>query len=246
MTFEGRNRFPIWSNDGKQLAFQSDREGDLGIFLQPADGTSAAVRLTKPEAGTAHVPNSWSPKGDVFLFTETTGGTSSLWAFSMRDRKATRFGTVESANQLTATFSPDGNWVAYDSSPTAGGPASAVFLQPFPPTGAMYQVSKKGDQGHHPTWSDDGRQILYVPLPGQFVAVSVTTAPTVSFGNPVAIPRTFPFASPTTPRSFDVLKDGSVVGAITAGAEESDVLGAPELRVVLNWIEEVKARVPAR
>ncbi|MEO7134339.1 MAG: protein kinase, partial [Vicinamibacterales bacterium] len=38
LTFGGNNRFPIWSADGKRVAFQSDRDGDLAIFLQPADG----------------------------------------------------------------------------------------------------------------------------------------------------------------------------------------------------------------
>jgi Tol biopolymer transport system component len=52
LTFGGRNRFPIWSADGQHVAFQSDREGDLGIFWQRADGTGAAERLTKPDQGT--------------------------------------------------------------------------------------------------------------------------------------------------------------------------------------------------
>ena len=60
LTFGGRNRFPIWSADGQRVAFQSDREGDLGIFWQRADGSGAAERLTKPEQGTSHVPESWS------------------------------------------------------------------------------------------------------------------------------------------------------------------------------------------
>jgi serine/threonine-protein kinase len=41
VTFNGRNRFPIWTADGKRVAFQSDREGDRGIFWQPADGNGA-------------------------------------------------------------------------------------------------------------------------------------------------------------------------------------------------------------
>ena len=39
LTFEGQNRFPAWSADSQRVAFQSDREGDLGIFWQRADGT---------------------------------------------------------------------------------------------------------------------------------------------------------------------------------------------------------------
>ena len=61
LTLEGRNRVPVWSADGERVAFQSDREGDLGLFWQRADGTTAAERLTKPDKDTAHVPESWSP-----------------------------------------------------------------------------------------------------------------------------------------------------------------------------------------
>jgi eukaryotic-like serine/threonine-protein kinase len=49
LTFGGKNRAPVWSPDGQWIAFQSDREGDLAIFRQRADGSGAAERLTKPD-----------------------------------------------------------------------------------------------------------------------------------------------------------------------------------------------------
>ena len=67
LTFGGRNRVPAWSADGQRLAFQSDREGDLAIFSQRADGAGSAERLTTPEKDTAHVPESWSPKGELLV-----------------------------------------------------------------------------------------------------------------------------------------------------------------------------------
>ena len=42
LTFEGKNRSPVWSADGLRVAFQSDREGDLAVFQQPADGSGTA------------------------------------------------------------------------------------------------------------------------------------------------------------------------------------------------------------
>src|SRR5262249_54969380 len=48
LTFGGRSRFPVWSADGLRVAFQSDRDGDLAIFWQRADGTDAGERLTCP------------------------------------------------------------------------------------------------------------------------------------------------------------------------------------------------------
>ena len=60
---EGRNRFPVWSPDGTYVSFQSDREGDPAIFRQRSDGSSKAERLTRPDNGTAHVPETWSRDG---------------------------------------------------------------------------------------------------------------------------------------------------------------------------------------
>src|SRR5262249_8087539 len=87
LTVGGRNRYLIWSADGTRVAFQSDREGDVSIFWQRADGTGPAERLTTAEPGTIHVPESWSPSGDRFLFsTFKKGGLgTSLWMFSLRD-----------------------------------------------------------------------------------------------------------------------------------------------------------------
>jgi Tol biopolymer transport system component len=61
LTLAGRNRVPVWSPDGQHVAFQSDREGDLAIFWQRADGTAPAERLTTPDKDTADVPEFWSP-----------------------------------------------------------------------------------------------------------------------------------------------------------------------------------------
>ena len=131
LTFGGRNRFPIWSADGERVAFQSNREGDLGIFWQRADVSGTAERLTTADPGTSHFPESWSPKTEAFLFSASSGNSSSLWMFSLRDRKAEPFGDVRlrSPNLARAAFSPDGLWVAYSSDEIG---RMAVYLQPFP------------------------------------------------------------------------------------------------------------------
>ena len=174
LTFGGKNRYPIWiSND--RVAFQSDREGDLAIFWQSIDG-GTAERLTTPEPGTSHVPNSWSAKADRFLFDVTKGSDVSLWTYSMRDRKATPFGDVHSSNPTNAVFSPDGRWVAYTSTERN---RARNYVQPFPPSGVQHQLPV-GPSGIalHPLWSPDEKELFYNPAPGQFAWVSVTTQPT--------------------------------------------------------------------
>ena len=67
LTSGGTSRHPIWSRDGRRVAFQSDRDGDLAIFHQRADGSGIADRLTMPEPETEHVPQSWSKDGGYLL-----------------------------------------------------------------------------------------------------------------------------------------------------------------------------------
>ena len=135
LTSEGRNRYPVWSGDGQRIAFQSDRQGDLGIFWQPADGGAAAIRLTTPAQGAAHVPESWSPDDKHLLFTEQKDSAYVLFSLSLDDMTRTPFGNVQSNQPTSAGFSPDGRWITYASATEEGGilsPDRGVFIQPFP------------------------------------------------------------------------------------------------------------------
>jgi Tol biopolymer transport system component len=241
LTFGGNNRYPIWSADGRHVAFQSDREGDPAVFWQPADG-GTAERLTKPDAGTSHVPESWSPTGDALLFSVTKGSESSLWTFSIRDRKATPFGAVRSMSYPTdAVFSPDGRWVAYQIGAPGEGEAT-TYVEPVPPTGTKYQIARGG----RPQWSHDGTELFYVPAPSQFMAVTVSTQPSFAVTNPVAVPRGFGVADPAGPRPYDIMPDGRILGLGTAGQAPPGSSGQAQIHVVLNWFEELKARVPTK
>jgi serine/threonine-protein kinase len=243
LTLGGRNRVPVWSADSEHVAFQSDREGDLAIWWQRADGTTPAERLTKPDKDTAHVPESWSPDGKTLLLGAARGGNSySLMALAIEDKKVAPFGgVVETLFPPTAAFSPDGKWVAYSAGLTT--PSGTVFVQPFPPTGATYPISKNGI---HPAWSPDGKELLYGPAAGSAAAVSVTTRPSFSFGNPVITPRVFIERGPTVERTYDVMPDGRFLAVVAAGQNSTTgAPSAPQIQVVLNWFEELKTRVPA-
>jgi serine/threonine-protein kinase len=249
LTFGGRNRVPAWSADGERIAFQSDREGDLAIFSQRADGAGSAERLTTPEKEAAHVPESWSPKGEL-LFTATKGPEATLWTYSASDRKSRPFDSVRSSRQPTnAAFSPNGLWVAYQSNDS--GPPK-VYVQPFPATGARFQASLDSpqDDPHHPLWSRDGTELFYVAGPNRFVVTSVTQGSGLSFSNPVPIQTGTwknTFGGPTTIRNYDVSPDGKrFIGVIASGVTESGAPHVPQIQVVLNWQEELKQRVPSR
>ena len=249
LTFGGNNRFPVWSADGQYVAFQSDRGGDLGVFRQPADVSGAAAeRLTTPEADTAYVPESWSRAADVLSLSAVKGPTTTLWTLSMRDRKLAQFGDVRSSNQLNSDFSPDGRWIAYT---LRGGAAlTMIDVEPFPASGARYQISKTDELAHHAVWAPNGNTLFYVPGNQPVTGIGISTTPAFAAGNPHTAPGNVPNTNPFgEPRNFDVFPDGrrfvTVVDA--AGAGSTQTSGTLRyMQVVVNWFEELKQRVPVK
>ena len=73
VTSEGSSQFPLWTPDGKRLAYRATRGGSRNIFSRNADGSGTEERLTTGEG--TETPGSWSPKGEVLLFT-VRGGES--------------------------------------------------------------------------------------------------------------------------------------------------------------------------
>ena len=242
LTFGGNNRFPIWSSDSKRVVFQSDREGDLALWQSAVGGT--AERLTKPQQGESHAPESWSPKSEILLFSVTKGSDVSLWTISFPDRRQAPFGDVRSSYPTGARFSPDGRWVAYTNRERG---ATTIYVQPFPATGSKYALFVKGANAapHKVAWSPDGKELFYVPRIFEFEAVSITTTPTFGFGNAVRVPRPFQPGGPSLRTLFDVAPNGKFVGLVPVGQTEPVPRAGPPIQVVLNWFEELKARVPS-
>ena len=241
LTLGGQNRSPVWASNGSWVAYQSNREGDVSIFWQPADGSGAAERLTKASPGESHAPESWSPATNTLLFSVYKDGEHTLWALSLPDKTVTRFDAVRSTVPVNAVFSPDNRWIAYQSDQSG---RTTLYVQPVPPTGAVYPFLPRGsDVPHEPVWSPDGRELFYNPRAGGFEVVPITTEPEFSFGNPTALPRPFRLTPPQGRRSYDVAPDGRIAAVILPeGSDESP--GTHPLALVLNWHEELKVKVP--
>jgi hypothetical protein len=138
-------------------------------------------------------------------------------------------------------FSPDGKWVAYHTREAAAN-IDEVFVQPFPATGARYQLPISRDN-HHPVWSRDGRELFYVPGPGEFAAIPVSTTPAFAFGSPMPIRQVLENYAPVMPRQYDVTPDGKLIGLIPSEQSQTGAATSTQISVVLNWFEELKQRV---
>ena len=211
LTFGGQNRFPIWTNDGERIVFQSDRDGDRGIYWQRADGASAAERVTKAGPDDAHVPEAWSPRGDGFLFRIVHGLAHTLQFYSLSQKAFVPFGGIDSRAPTAAAFSPDGRWVAYENG-EYGGADRTIFVQPFPATGARYEVPSVGASGRrHPLWSPDGRELFFT-TGGEvnLIVAGVRTQPSLTFTNPIVLPKSSAWMDSfaDAAREWDVLPDG--------------------------------------
>lgn len=247
LTVEGKSRYPVWSPDGQWVAFQSARNGDLGMFRQRADGTGVAERLTTASAGEAHVPESWSP-ADLLSFTIAKARTGlALWILSLADRTPTAFANVTSRGPIGSVFSPDGKWLAYGIS--TGGDLTdvnrGVFVQPFPATGAVFPAPRQFVD-FHPVWSATGKELVFTAAAtgGQMVSVSIATAGGATFGTPARFPASVTGDRPASqPRAWDILPDGRFIG-IVSGTEDETHGSTSEIRLVLNWFEELKQKVP--
>jgi serine/threonine-protein kinase len=244
LTFTGRNRVPVWSTDSLRVAFQSDREGDTAIYWQRVDGTAAAERLTTPDAGTTHTPESWSPDGKTLLFSVTNGSDVSLWALSLPDRHVAPFGAVHSQGVPPgAAFSPDGHWVAYTST-TSNEANFRLFVQSFP-AGVVYQI---GSSGVHPLWSPNGQELFFRTGPTDLARVLVSTRPTFTFSPPAPVPIAATVAGPLDQRNYDMSADSArFLTVVSASPNGSAVNSAvPQIEVIEHWFEELRTRVPAK
>jgi Tol biopolymer transport system component len=243
LTFGGSNHRPIWSRDGKRIVFTSDRQGDSGLFWQPADGSGVAEELTKPESGRSPQSEMWSPVADVLLFS-VSGPPRSLWTFAAGiDRKPKGLMEATAFSLSNASFSPDGKWIAYMSDESGAG---EIFVQPFPLTGAKYRISSGG--GYDPLWSPDGK-LFYVK--GQAVAlegrrimsVDIQTQPKFVVGNTTPLPVDGIVG--TGPRNYDIMPDGRFI-VVLPGSPNGAKSPPPQFSVTLNWFEELKQRVPVK
>jgi serine/threonine-protein kinase len=198
--------------------------GTWGSFGNSADGTGIVERLTKPEKGTAHFPDSWSRDGQLLSFTAVQGGTSSVWTFSLRDKKVAPIANAPSFSGWSM-FSPDGRWLAYQTTELGN---VRIYVRPFPATATNYQISKS--LGASPLWSPDGKELFFTTVPNNVVAVSVRTEPSFSFSGPVPVPKWALTAFGIGVRPYDILPDGRFIGVVPDGPTQAGAPTTPQIR----------------
>ena len=170
LTFgQGRYSDPIWTYDGRIIYAGTDNpDGVRNLHWTRADGTGVPERLATssrdqlPRAitrGGILIYQERDPQGNWDLFTLSVSG----------DRKPAPFTQTPMFNEAMAAFSPNGQFVAYQSNETG---QNEIFVRPIAGPG-KWQVSTNG--GTDPGWSPNGSELYYFAQQ-QLMAVPVQTS----------------------------------------------------------------------
>jgi len=234
LTSEGGRDFgSTWTPDGRELIYSSEHPF-YDLYRRAADASRAPEPLAT--GGFDRYTGGVSADGKLlsFMLSAPTAG-SELWTVPLQGHaKATRY-ISNGFNLAHPAISPDGRWMAYDSD-EAG--RVEVYVQSFPdPKLERHKISPS--YGSEPLWTRGGRELVY-RQGDSVMAVSLDLA-AGQIGQPAVL-----FAGPypdnpgwTRPRSYDVSADGErflMTKRPTNGSR-------PRVAVVLNWFDELRARV---
>jgi serine/threonine-protein kinase len=251
----GYNAAPTWMPDSKRIVFRSRRDGGPGsVYVQSADGTGAADRLTSSQYWQS--PSFVTKDGRTVLAYENRPGTASdvvrisVGAPGGPDSSSAahpaeaQFLIQTPFYETNPVISPDGRYIAYQSNESGG--RNEVYVRPFPNVNdGRWQVSSNG--GVAPVWAQSGRELFYLDLTNRLMAVPLQiSAGIFDPGVPVRQSDTA-FAhgqEPWAPRAYDVSHDAQrfLVAREQAVADTSRL----RLIVALNWFEELKTKLAGK
>jgi Tol biopolymer transport system component len=236
------NSAPVWSADGKRVAYASLRQGRFEIVSKPTSGATTETPLLRANGSAA--PGGWSPDGKYLVYEAAdpavSGGNAiDIGLVTIDGGKQTPLLTSR-FEERTPRISPDGRWLAYESDETG---RSEIYVRRFPSGEGKWQVSTAG--GVEPTWRRDSKELFFIDRVqlGSVMAVDVHGAgDAFSAGTPQALFETNAL-SPGHPGV-----DAGLRYAVTADGQRFLVARNPRastffaptsspIAVVTNWME---------
>jgi Tol biopolymer transport system component len=215
--------FPIWSPDGREIAFRSNRTGTSNIYTKPSDNSASEQQLL---ASPTNAPMDYSPDGKFLLFMDTSN--LDMQVLPLQGERTPQLFFHSEFTKVAGRFSPDGRWIAYHSG-ESGRPE--IYVRPFPGPGAVSQISAEGGVG--PRWAPNGKELFYIAPDGKLMAAPITfQGNTLLPGTPVALFQTRIVGGGTNGAraQYDIAPDGRILMNVALG----DNATAP-ITLLMNW-----------
>ncbi len=241
LTFEsGYDADPVWSPDGRYVAFTSDREdGKVATYRTRSDGTGEAEQLIEPGKLEFPAPLSFSPDGTrLLVITPGPNGSDDLWILSADGKGEPEPYLSSPFDEGDAHFSSDGRWIAYRSNETGD---SEIYVRSTTGPG-KWQISDGG--GWQPMWSGDGRTLFFRSREGLNAVGFEAEGDEFRAGRPEFLFGEI-FGGPAGVRlpgylfyDYDVSSDGERFVVFPRRTEQD--AGSAHVHVVDGWFEELR------
>ncbi|HMK38290.1 MAG TPA: protein kinase, partial [Bacteroidota bacterium] len=171
LTFDpGDEVDPVWSPDGRQIAFSSNRSGKANPYLINANATAGEEPLITSDYNI--FPTDWSADGRFIAFQRGPVKEEkwSIWILPVTGSRKPSLWMKSDADLQLGKFSPDGRWMAFVSD-EAG--EQQVYIRPFPGPGSRTQVSQHGCNGEA-FWRRDGSELWFMSLDSRVMAAELS------------------------------------------------------------------------
>ena len=229
LTFaEGNDRFPTWTPDGTRLAFGAPLAWKL------ADGTGEVEPLAETEQ---QFPHAFSPDETALVYEDRNAGIN-IGLLVLDDARTPKLLLHDDWMERNPSLSPDGRWIAYESDVSGQG---EIYVQPFPDAGSgRWSIGS----GRWPVWNPIANELFFFDS-GTMKSLAFEAEPTFEPGAVTELFDMTPYHTIQAARRVAVAPDGERFLLLKNLREIEGTEAAPaQINVVLNWFEELKARVP--
>ena len=221
---------PVWTLDGQRVTFGDYASGTPNLAWRAEDGSDEIVTLLSSPY--RHYPASWFDS-ETLVFVEVhpqTRGNVLTLRITDTEPEVVPFLSTEN-DESAPRLSPDGRWLAYASNETG---SYRVYVRRFPEGDMLREISP--DRGEEPVWSPDGRELFY-RNGTQMMAAAIGSGATLTVGEPQTLFEGAYAPAACCVAGYGVSADGRYF--------LMHYLNNPtELKVVQNWFNELKDRVP--
>jgi Tol biopolymer transport system component len=225
--------YPVWSHDGRDIYFTTNRDAKWSILRKRADGTGDEEVILSNE-GEMDVYSA-SPDGRLLGYHLLTAN-GDPYLLPLQGERKPRALFASAASEGDPVFSPDGKWITYDSDESG---RWEVYVRPASGEGSRWQVSAHG--GEFARWSKDGSTIFYIER-----NKAAWRVPVRGVGNSLEVgrPEKMFDTTPALQADWDVAPDGKRFLMIQS--EDTTLAGGRNmLKLTFNWFEDLKATLSA-